>query len=206
MWNTCLVPSTYKISTTKILVTLQKKNYGSVFTTAHTCFLEALKTSDYWRSLIPKSMKAIDLILWNTKLDWVEGDLQHSRRMVDTGLLAMCLILSDHNQSRTVDKIVLKLVITKGRNARHCNSTIPHYVTCRTWQKSQFNRKTNNTVPIHCSLSTFSHQHQSNELVHSALQQCTTGTGLHAFAFAEARTWQTTGILPHALRQQKCSL
>jgi len=88
-------------------------------------------------------MKAIDFILWNTKLDWVEGDLQHSRRMVDTGLLAMCLILSDHNQSQTVDKIVLKLVITKGRNPRHCNSTISHYVTCRTLQKSPFNRKTN---------------------------------------------------------------
>jgi hypothetical protein len=148
MCNTCVVPSTYKIPVTNILVTLQK-NYSSVFTTAHTCLLDALKTSDYWRSLIPKGMKTINFILWNTKLDWVEGDLQHSRRMGNTGLLAMCLILSDHNQSRTVDKIVSKLVITKGRNPRHCNSTIPHNVTCRTWQKSLFNRRTNNTVPIH---------------------------------------------------------
>jgi len=60
--------------------------------------------------------------------------------MGDIDLLAMCLILSDHNQPRTVDKMVFKLVITKGRNPRYQNCTTAHNVTCRLWQKSPFNR------------------------------------------------------------------
>jgi hypothetical protein len=103
-------------------------------------------------------MRAINFISWNTKLDSDEEDLQNSRRMGDNDLLATCIILSDHNQSQTVDKMVLKLVITKGRNHRHWNSTIPHTVTCRMWQKSPFNRR----IKKHSSNPFFTFNFQSS--------------------------------------------